>query len=258
MRLTERTDALCTKSFRDKNRNLWKYIPVKQADGRRITPKDIAGDTGCRSGKTPVGILTGRGRSGKEEKKLYILPFRAKPGYSQREAGYIPCEDEEGNLRYVRVMRKSAVKLLLPVFLLALMAGGLGGYLLWQGRPVLEESAVAYQMPGGVKNEESDEILVPGFGTITMDADSTTVHAALANPEGNPCYFKYRIRLSDTGEQIYESGWLEPGTAVTEWDISEKLPEGEYPVQILVQTASLENYKEEMNQGVVNAALVVR
>ena len=158
----------------------------------------------------------------------------------------------------MRVMRKSAVKLLLPVFLLALMAGGLGGYLLWQGRPVLEEPAVAYQMPGGVKNEESDEILVPGFGTITMDADSTTVHAALANPEGNPCYFKYQIRLSDTGEQIYESGWLEPGTAVTEWDISEKLPEGEYPVQILVQTASLENYKEEMNQGVVNAALVVR
>ncbi len=68
MRLTERTDALCTKSFRDKNRNLWKYIPVKQADGRRITPKDIAGDTGCRSGKTPVGILTGRGRSGKERR----------------------------------------------------------------------------------------------------------------------------------------------------------------------------------------------
>ena len=258
MRLTERTDALCTKNFCDKNKNLWKYIPVKQTRDRKITPKDIAGDTGCRAKKSPVGTLTGSGGADKKEKKLNVLPFRAKLGYSQREAGYIPCEDEAGNLRYVRVIRKSVVKILLPIFFFALMVGGLWWYLSQQRRPDLDESAIAYQMPGGVKNEESDEILVPGFGTITMDADSTTVHAALANPEGNPCYFKYQIRLSDTGEQIYESGWIEPGTAVTEWDISEELPEGEYPIHILVQTGSLEDYEEEMNQGVVNATLVVR
>ena len=258
MRLTERTDALCTKNFRDKNKNSWKYIPVKQTGHRKINPKDIAGDTGCRFKKSPVGTLTGSGESGKKEKKLDVLSFRAKLGYSQREAGYIPCVDEAGNLRYVRVIRKSVVKILLPIFFLALIAGGLWWYLSQRGIPDLDEAAIAYQMPDGVKNKDPNEILMPGFGTITMDAGGTTVHAALANPEGNPCYFKYQISLSDTGEQIYESGWIEPGTAVTEWDISEELPEGEYPIHILVQTGSLENYEEEMNQGVVNATLVVR
>ena len=257
MRLTERTDALCTKTFRDKNKNLWKYIPVKQAGDKKITPQDIAGDAGYRAKKAPVGILTRE--DGEQEKKLDVLPFRAKLGYSQREAGYIPCEDEAGELRYVRVIRRSIIKILLPILiLLVLMVGGLWRYLSQQGMPDLDESAIAYQMPDGMKNEDPSQIMMPGFGTITMDAGSTTVHAALANPEGNPCYFKYQISLSDTGEQIYESGWIEPGMAVTEWTISEELPEGEYPIYILVQTGSLENYEEGMNRGVVNATLVVR
>lgn len=192
MRLTERTDALCTKNFRDKNKNSWKYIPVKQTGHRKINPKDIAGDTGCRFKKSPVGTLTGSGESGKKEKKLDVLSFRAKLGYSQREAGYIPCVDEAGNLRYVRVIRKSVVKILLPIFFLALIAGGLWWYLSQRGIPDLDEAAIAYQMPDGVKNEDPNEILMPGFGTITMDAGSTTVHAALANPEGIPATLSIR------------------------------------------------------------------
>ena len=72
MRLTERTDALCTKTFRDKNKNLWKYIPVKQAGDKKITPQDIAGDAGYRAKKAPVGILTRE--DGEQEKKLDVLP----------------------------------------------------------------------------------------------------------------------------------------------------------------------------------------
>lgn len=259
MRLTERIDTLCTKNFRDKDKNLWKYIPVKQAQDKKITPQDIAGDTGYRSKKSPVGTLAGDGESGEKAKKMNVLPFRAKLGYSQREAGYIPCQDEKGTLRYVRVIRKSVIKILLPVIiLLALIGGGIWWYLSQQGLPDLDESAIAYQMPDGMKNEDPNQIMMPGFGTITMDAGGTTVHAALANPEGNPCYFKYQISLSDTGEQIYESGWIEPGMAVTEWNISERLPEGEYPIYILVQTGSLDNYEEGMNRGAANATLVVR
>lgn len=258
MRLIERTDTLCTKNFRDKNKNLWKYIPAKQAGNKKITPQDIAGDTGYRAKKSPIGLLEGAGETNKK-KKLDILHFRTKLGYSQKEAGYIPCEDEAGELRYVRVIRRSLVKILLPIILLlALMGGGLWWYLSQQGTPDLDESAIAYQMPDGMKNEDPSQIMMPGFGTITMDAGGTTVHAALANPEGNPCYFKYQISLSDTGEQVYESGWIAPGMAVTEWDISEELPEGEYPIYILVQTASLENYEEGMNRGAANATLVVR
>nr|WP_294494136.1 hypothetical protein [uncultured Mediterraneibacter sp.] len=257
MRLTERTDSLCTKNFRDKNKNLWKYIPVKQAADKKITPQDIAGDAGCGAKKKPVGTLTGE--EGGKEKKLDVLPFRAKLGYSQKEAGYIPCEDEEGALRYVRVIRRSIAKILIPILiLLVLIGGGTWWYMSRQGMPELDKSAIAYQMPDGMKNEDPSQILMPGFSTITMDEGGTTVHAALANPEGNPCYFKYFISLSDTGEQIYESGWIEPGMAVTEWDISEELPAGEYPIYILVQTGSLENYEEGMNQGAANATLVVR
>ena len=65
-------------------------------------------------------------------------------------------------------------------------------------------------MPDGMKNEDPSQIMMPGFGTITMDAGSTDSTCCFGKSGRESMLLKYQISLSDTGEQIYESGWIEP------------------------------------------------
>lgn len=253
MRLTEVYNAYNKKDYRDKNKNLWKYIPVNHV-GDQIDHKDIIGDIGCVERKKAVAVLEGA----EKEKEIHVAPFRSRLKYTQKVIGYISCRDEAGMRCYVRIIGRSVLKILIPILLLCLLAGGgIAFYMMQQGKPKLDQSAIAYQMPNGIKNEDPSQIMLPGFGTIQMDSGSHTVNAALVNPEGNPCYFKYKISLADTGEKLYESGWLEPGTAVTEWQISQTLEPGEYPISIEVHTGSLEDYEQKMNQGAIEATLEV-
>ena len=247
--------------FADKKGNQWKYLIRKEYMELPEQERRICADMRKKdSGSANLLLRDGEIRSG-------LYQYRSKKKFSEKTIGYIPVlpvdntGETAGDPSCIRIIGKSFVKAyIVPVLLLLLLAGLILGsfwYLKEDDIPGLDESAIAYHVEG-VKNTDPSQIMMPGFGTITMDAGSTTVHAALANPEGNPCYFKYQISLSDTGDQIYESGWIEPGMAVAEWNISEELPEGEYPIYILVQTGSLENYEEGMNRGVVNATLVVR
>lgn len=253
MRLIEVYNAYSKKDYCDKNKNLWKYIPVNQMDDK-IDHKDIIGDIGCVSNKKSVAVL----QSVEEDKEISVFPFSERLKYGQKVIGYISCRDEAGMRYYIRIVRRSVVKILLPILLLCLIAGGgLFLYMMQQGKPKLDEAAIAYQMPNGIKNEDPSQIMLPGFGTIQMESGSREIYAALANPEGNPCYFKYTVTLQETGETLYESGWLEPGTAVTEWEISETLEPGEYPIDIEVRTGSLDDYEEEMNKGAIEATLEV-
>ena len=51
---------------------------------------------------------------------------------------------------------------------------------------------------------------IPGYPTITIEADKKDVQMNLMNPEGNPCYFTVEIVLNDTDETIYTSKMVEP------------------------------------------------
>ncbi len=53
-------------------------------------------------------------------------------------------------------------------------------------------------------------IRIPGYPTITIEADKKDVQMNLMNPEGNPCYFTFEIVLNDTDETIYTSKMVEP------------------------------------------------
>lgn len=254
MKLTEMEHPAADRIYKKKGETLWNYIPAGKAKEEEITPQKIAGDVGCVKAKDASALLAG----GEDGENYPVAPFKAKLGYSQKVLGYIPCEDEEGTGLYVRVLGRSWPKILLPLaLLLALLLGALWWFLLRDRGPDLDEAAIAYQMPGGVKNEDPSQIMLPGFGTIKMEAGQREVQAALSNPEGNPCYFKYTVSLEDTGEVLYESGWLKPGTAVTEWEINKELEEGEYPISLLVDTGSLEDYEKEMNKGTIKATLQV-
>ena len=56
---------------------------------------------------------------------------------------------------------------------------------------------------------------------------------------------------------LYESKWLEPGTAIVEIEIKEKLEAGDYPISIQVKTGSLDDPEVEMNGGEIYSVLRV-
>ncbi|MGN0379009.1 MAG: hypothetical protein ACI4EU_05425 [Butyrivibrio sp.] len=105
--------------------------------------------------------------------------------------------------------------------------------------------------------EKPDEIRIPGYPRITIQADTRDVTMNLINPEGNPCYFTFEIVLTDENETIYVSELVEPGKAITNVKLSRALEKGEYPAIIKITTTSLEG-GIEMNGANVETVLVVQ
>ena len=90
---------------------------------------------------------------------------------SEAVLGYIPCRDTEGNFGYVRILKRKKRKVIwfFLLFLLLLLIGG-GTWWLLNRKPKvdLDESAISYQMPNGMKNENSSEIMIPVFSSLVM------------------------------------------------------------------------------------------
>lgn len=166
-----------------------------------------------------------------------------------------PYRDTEGE--FVKKKSRPAKKRLAAVILLlVLAAGGTAAFLLNRG-PVLDDNAIAYQLPDGIKNTDPDSILLPGFDVLGMNYSTQEVEAALLNPEGNECYFKFSITLKSDGTELYHSDLIRPGMAVTRFKINKKLEKGRYPIVIAVETSDLEDYESYYNGGAVEAVLEV-
>lgn len=241
------------KSIRDKRGCQWEYIPVKETES--IAHQDIAGDVMRRTRQKPIGTLRGKTETG--EKYLDIYPYKERLGYAEKVAGYIEYGKEPR--KYVRVIKRAWAKILIPLLLLCVLIGGGAFWYLNQDKgPDLDESAIAYQMPNGAKNTDPNKISLPGFGTIYMDKDTGKMDAVLLNPEGNPCYFTYIVEMKDTGEELYRSGMIKPGTAIAEWKIEKKLEPGSYEIVIKINTADINDYTQEVNGGEYNAKLEVQ
>lgn len=256
MKYTAIKTRICSRVWKDKEGYEWPYISESAAKEQNVNHRDIVGDIPLKTKGTTVGELYA-------EEGGHCCPiseYRERLKYAQKLQGYIPCESEEGQSGYVRVLGTAWGKVLLPILAaLLILIGAIVAiwYFTRESGPPLDESAIAYQMPNGLKNEDPSQIMLPGFRTLTMDAQTGTVEAALVNPEGNPCYFRYVIVLTDTQEELYRSGLLEPGTAVTEFTIENELEPGSYDIELRIETGQLSDYTQEMNSGVVSAKLEV-
>ncbi len=107
------------------------------------------------------------------------------------------------------------------------------------------------------KGGEEVGIKIPGYPSITIPANTETVTVALLNPEGNPCYFKFRLVLNDTNEVLYESKLVQPGDAITEITMSKALSAGEYNATIEISTLSLDG-ETPLNGANVETVLIAK
>ena len=110
-----------------------------------------------------------------------------------------------------------------------------------------------YANAGGA---DSDEITVPGYSNVFFPADERNVQIVLLNPDHNPCYFRFILILSETNEEIYRSGLIPPGMAVTDIELDRALQAGEYSLCIRIESFSLVD-RSAMNGANVETTLTV-
>lgn len=98
-------------------------------------------------------------------------------------------------------------------------------------------------------------IKIPGYGEITVEAGAGTWHITLANPKENNCYFKYTVSIDDEETPVYESDWIEPGKAVTEFEVTEPLEAGDYEIHLNISACTLDDSHTLLNGVDVKAVL---
>ena len=69
-------------------------------------------------------------------------------------------------------------------------------------------------------------------------------------------YFAFELILDSTGEQLYESGLVEPGKAVSKITLTRALDEGEYRITIRVKPYDMQSMAA-LNGANVQAKLYV-
>ena len=121
----------------------------------------------------------------------------------------------------------------------------------------LDGSAVDWDGSGILQESGGRGIKIPGYNTIYFPAHTLTVPITLYNPEGNICYFVFELYIGEKEEPVYTSGYVEPGKAVTQIHLLEKLSAGDYLLQIKINTYNLQT-KTAMNSAVVKTDLIVR
>lgn len=240
-----------TRVWKDKKKHKWNCIDKNQFMDLTKGKAVIVADAGVK-GKESGDTLTDR------EHNLPLYTTRQKLGFFQKITGYIPCTDGEAT-GYVRVVGKSAGKIAaLLILMAAIIAGGILLYLSMQKEgPNLDKAAISYEMPDTMVNTDPDSIALPGYSILTLSNSDGIVHAPLINPEGNTCYFVYTVKLSDTGEELYKSGYIEPGSAVPEFELNQELEPGEYDILLEVEAWDIEDYTQALNGGSIEAVLEV-
>lgn len=155
---------------------------------------------------------------------------------------------------------------MLIIGILLLVAGGIIVGLNWQRwfgaeetsaeapvQPDLDESAVAWQ--GEKQLDGADEaqqgIAIPGYKSITLQADQLEQSVNLHNPDTNDCYFVMSLILPD-GTEIWRSKMIAPGMGLYEITLEQTVSAGTYENS----TLKYECYKQDENLTPLNGGEV--
>lgn len=143
------------------------------------------------------------------------------------------------------------------LMLVILLAGGVIFYLLSQkAQPVEMEQTVVALTPTSQKPAPSN-IAIPGYPELTLISDTGVIPAVFENPEGNPCYFKLDLILSDTGQTIWSSENFKPGTGIQSPTAAFIPKSGVYNAELRYTTTSLDDLRP-LNTAVTKARLTVQ
>ncbi len=205
------------------------------------------------------------GRMNFGTRRLPVFKYGAHSRLLYREKGFVSLGEERYAALLENVVVLRAAALVLCVALIA--AAAVFGPSLWNGNvqaadltaqapaPDLEEGAVDWE---GVQPRDTGGvtagIAIPGYESITIDANQTDVKVNFQNPEGNPCYFVISLMLSD-GTVLYQSKMIEPGKGLYDITLAKALESGEYGAKVKYETYALGDLSP-MNGAEVEIVLI--
>lgn len=149
------------------------------------------------------------------------------------------------------------------VVMAVVIAGGiLFGMLIQSGRlfgdPDIEPNIKDYQdIYANAGDVAAGNFSAPGYSDVSFPAGKETVQMVLPNPVGNPCYLRFSLVLTDTGEVLYSSKLIPPGKAVTQIKLNRPLERGTYNMEIQIGALSLDK-NTELNGVNMKTVLTVR
>lgn len=225
-------------------------------------------------GKHQSGVLTVNGI----EEPVY----RAASSVRYKAIGYVELED--GSYIAVKKDRIAALIIFILLGLLALAGLIFGVYYGvrsgWFDGPQQEPVTT----PGGLVLEgamgegewdklpekldvSQKDVTMRGITQINFKAGETYQNYILANDKKNEgiCFMQFTIyldkngnkKVDDSDEQIYQSGIVKPGYAISHFNITRPLSEGTYSAVVLAQPYSLDKQTTKLNNMVFATEIVV-
>lgn len=113
------------------------------------------------------------------------------------------------------------------------------------------------------KAGSAPNIVMPGWGTITVKADSTEIDVPFKNPDANEGYYYMTFALMiENGEAeggyetLYQSGLVEPGKFLNTITLSRPIPPGTYEAIVHIQPYTMDDSRTATNNGNVKIKLI--
>ncbi len=196
--------------------------------------------------------------------------YRTASRLVYREAGYAAVGEDD----YILLLKHALpLRVFVLVFAIAVISGGIATALqmsktaiapagITAGSKVSAEFEPGAEDWTGIKvsepeNVPEDGIRIPGFKSITIEADKTEVSVNFQNPEQNNCYFVIRLVLKDTGETLYESKMIEPGKGLYTITLSRALAAGSYPAKLQYEPYDMTSLTR-LNGAEINLELIAK
>lgn len=184
---------------------------------------------------------------------LCISEYKTNNRLIYSEKGFVSVEGAEDS--YIVLLKRMIPLRLAGLFLCILLISGcvfcavnrdklLHSFLsanITMSEPNFEEGATEWQ---GVQVDDKNKggikqgISIPGYKSITLDAETKDVKVNLLNPKGNPCYFEISLILED-GTLLYKSKKIKPGMGLYNIKLNRPLPVGQYNATLKYDTFSL-------------------
>lgn len=176
--------------------------------------------------------------------------------------------------RRIKVSRLIILILILVLIIWAIVGAITGIISLFKGQDsgmqnlggvglTVDPNASEYMAPV-VENTPSQGVAIPGWGSITIPANSTVVTVDFNNPKENSglYYLTFELRLLDNSKEgyevLYKSGLVEPGLHIQKINLSRSLSAGEYNAVVHVQPYRMDEAKTPTNNADMKTKLIVK
>jgi len=103
---------------------------------------------------------------------------------------------------------------------------------------------------------EITSVSYPGYGDLSLKANTKKQDVYLHNPKENTCYFQMSIILED-GSVIWKSDYLEPGNAFDRIELRQVLAKGIYENSVLQYDSYSMKDGHALNGSSINLTIVV-